>query len=75
MPLDAAQGRVHAELATLLVPRGTEDPLEPLLGAAIDRVQETRAALQTHLSRDLARIDSHERATIARAEEIGRAHV
>ncbi len=68
-PLDAAQGRVRAELASLLILQGTEDSSEPLLSAAIGRVQETRAALQTHLSTELARIDAHERVIIACVEE------
>ncbi len=49
--LEVASARVQAELTPLLVPRGVEDPLVPLLGAAIDKVKETRASLPAHLAK------------------------
>ncbi len=66
--IEGGSARVHAELASLLIPRGEDDPLEPLLGAAIDKVKETRAALAAHLTKQLDKINAHEEATIIRVQ-------
>ena len=67
--LDVANARDHAELTPLFVPPGGEDPLEPLLGAAIDKVKATRAALPAHLAMQLDSINAQEEATIMRVKE------